>query len=77
MCIRDRIKTKEKEMSMSDLFNLISKRFDSNDITLNEIKSEFNWKFDVLKFDIDEVKTKCENSCNEWENNWLDNEYNY
>ena len=30
-----------------------------------EIKSEFNCKFDVLKFDIDEVKMKCESSCNE------------
>ena len=54
----------------------INNRFDNNDIKFNEIKSEFNSKFDTkfeeqsrqfneLKFDINEVKMKCESSCNE------------
>ena len=42
-------------------FNVMNSRFDNNDIKLNK----FDAKFDSLKFDIDEVKTKCENSCNE------------
>ena len=72
---------KEKEMSMNDLFNLLSKRFDSNDAKFdeqkNEIKSSFNEKFDeqnvkfnelkgdINNIDINNVKNKCVSQCNE------------
>ena len=45
MCIRDR------NSNIETKFNVMNSRFDNNDIKLN--------KFDVLKFDIDEVKMRC------------------
>ena len=55
--------TKEKELSMNDLFNLISKHFDAND-------EKFDTKFDKLSNDINEQKIKCERSFNEIKNNF-------
>ena len=45
--------TKEKELSLNDLFNFMSKRFDAND-------EKFDTKFDQLSNDIKEQKIKCE-----------------
>ena len=70
------IKTNEKKMSMSDLFKLLSKRFDSNDEKFNEQKNEIqefkssvhekldiqNDKFDELKNDIQEMNKRLENT---------------
>ena len=45
-----------RELSISDLFNLINKRFDVNDIKFDEQSRNF----DELKIDINAVKKKCE-----------------
>ena len=56
---------KERELSINDLFNLINKRFDINDITFNEQSKKLESKFNELKSDIHEQKIKCESSFNE------------
>ena len=60
-------KTKEKEMSMNDLFNLLSKRFDSNDEKFNEQNSKFdgiNSRFDNNDVKLNEIKTEIKSEFN-------------
>ena len=64
-------KIKEKELSISDLFNLINKRFDVNDIKFDVQ----NNKFDKLSSDVNELKEqneKFDTKFNEQINNKLD-----
>ena len=55
-------KTREKELSLNDLFNLINNRFDMNNSNFNKKFDEQNTKFDELKTQIYEINKRFENT---------------